>query len=345
VLGVLSDGQVEYLFHHGYESCLPPDDRRFPTLHPTLSWQALCVGEMVAQGALVDDVKFLNSRFYKEWCRPRGLRHVLGVVAGSASRVIVLITNRLKTQPCYSDRDGYLFRSLIPHVCQALKIAEAISLRKKQCDAFKATLDTLSAGVYLIDRQGRPIYMNPAAASQIEAGDVLRIANNRLSSVSAEARDALDRAIATACSDSAGNCAASIALPLQKDGTAGLIATALALNHGHCRSLAAPSVAACAVFVQDPQMAPLVPAEALARLFGLTPAEMDVLLALADSRSLQGVAEVLGIALATVKSHLHKIFEKTGTSRQADLVRLMMGSGPQIATSMRAGVDFIPSST
>jgi DNA-binding CsgD family transcriptional regulator/PAS domain-containing protein len=342
VLSVHREGQAECIFHHGYEPFLPPDDRRFPTLPRTLSWQALCVSEMVTKGVLlVDDLKFLNSRFYKEWCLPRGLRHALGVVAGSGSRVIVLIANRVKTQPCYGDGDSRLFRSLIPHVCQALKIAEAIGLRTMRSEAFKATLDTLSVGIYLHDRQGRLIFMNHVAKCQIKAGNVLRIADNRLSSASAEARDALDRAIATACSDSAGQCPASIALPLQKNGAAGLIATVMALNHGQYQSLATPFVADCAVFVQDPRIAPLVPAEALARLFGLTPAERDVLLALADGRSPQGVAEVLGIALATVKSHLHKIFEKTGTSRQADLVRLVMGSSAQIATSMRARVNCI----
>jgi hypothetical protein len=53
----------------------------------------------------------------------------------------------------------------------------------------------------------------------------------------------------------------------------------------------------------------------------------------------------LGIALSTVKWHLLKIFEKTGTSRQVDLVRMVVAASPQIATSTRAGVDLIPSST
>ena len=37
------------------------------------------------------------------------------------------------------------------------------------------------------------------------------------------------------------------------------------------------------------------------------------------------VAEVLGIAEATVKTHLQHVFEKTGTGRQADLVKLVAG--------------------
>ena len=35
------------------------------------------------------------------------------------------------------------------------------------------------------------------------------------------------------------------------------------------------------------------------------------------------VAEALGIAPATVRSHLARLFEKTGVSRQADLVKLL----------------------
>ena len=340
-LSVHSDGRAQYVFHHGYEPYLPPDDRRFPALQPAFSWEALCVGDVVTQGVPINNVKFLNSCFYKEWCRPRGLRHAFGVVAGSGSQMIVLVANRLESQGHYDNRDGRLFRSLIPHVSQALKIAEAVGLRTMRSEAFKATLESLSAGIYLIDRQGCLIYMNHAAKCQIKAGNVLRIANNRLSSVSAE--EALDRAIATACSDSAGERAASIALPLQKDGGAGLIATVLALNRGQRQSPATPFVAACAVFVQDPRLAPRVPGEAFARLFGLTPAELDVLLALAAGRSPQGVADVLGIALSTVKWHLLKIFDKTGTSRQVDLVRLVAAASPQIATLMQAGVDFIPS--
>ena len=36
-------------------------------------------------------------------------------------------------------------------------------------------------------------------------------------------------------------------------------------------------------------------------------------------------AEALGIGEATVKTHLHRLFGKTGTSRQADLVKLVAG--------------------
>jgi DNA-binding CsgD family transcriptional regulator len=40
---------------------------------------------------------------------------------------------------------------------------------------------------------------------------------------------------------------------------------------------------------------------------------------------MSGFGETLGISEATAKTHLHHVFEKTGTSRQADLVKLVAG--------------------
>src|SRR4030095_11526980 len=61
------------------------------------------------------------------------------------------------------------------------------------------------------------------------------------------------------------------------------------------------------------------------RTFDLTPAELRVL---QSSVAVGGVRETpaaLGIAETTVKTHLHRVFAKTGVSRQADLVKLAAG--------------------
>jgi DNA-binding CsgD family transcriptional regulator len=63
----------------------------------------------------------------------------------------------------------------------------------------------------------------------------------------------------------------------------------------------------------------------VAKAYKLTPTELRILLAILDGGGARGVAEALGIAVTTVKTHLGRVFEKTGTSRQADLVRLVAG--------------------
>jgi DNA-binding NarL/FixJ family response regulator len=43
---------------------------------------------------------------------------------------------------------------------------------------------------------------------------------------------------------------------------------------------------------------------------------------------LKPIAADLALSMATVKTHLHHIFNKTDTHRQAELVRLLLGSIP-----------------
>ena len=65
--------------------------------------------------------------------------------------------------------------------------------------------------------------------------------------------------------------------------------------------------------------------DAIADAYKLTPAEMRVLMTIIQIGGVPEVAPVLGISETTVKTHLQRIFAKTGTSRQADLVKIVAG--------------------
>jgi DNA-binding CsgD family transcriptional regulator len=65
--------------------------------------------------------------------------------------------------------------------------------------------------------------------------------------------------------------------------------------------------------------------------YKLTPTELRVLLAIFEVGGVPEVAEALGVADSTVKTHIGRLFAKTGTSRQADLVKIVAGfAGPLI---------------
>jgi DNA-binding CsgD family transcriptional regulator len=63
----------------------------------------------------------------------------------------------------------------------------------------------------------------------------------------------------------------------------------------------------------------------IANLYKLTPAELRVLRAIVDVGGVPEVAASLGVAVTTIKTHLGRLFEKTGVGRQADLVKLVAG--------------------
>jgi DNA-binding CsgD family transcriptional regulator len=80
------------------------------------------------------------------------------------------------------------------------------------------------------------------------------------------------------------------------------------------------------VFVTDPERRPQLPADILAKLYGLTPAETRLALLLAGGKRLEEAAEELGISTTTARWTLKNLFRKTETDRQADLVRLLLSS-------------------
>ncbi len=68
------------------------------------------------------------------------------------------------------------------------------------------------------------------------------------------------------------------------------------------------------------------PANLVGPFFDLTPAESIVLERLVYGLSLQEIATTLGTSRNTVRNQLQVIFEKTGTNRQSDLIRLVLST-------------------
>lgn len=289
------------------------------------------VGDPATRAMLCDDDEYFGSRFYKEWVAPQmGRGDYVGYVGlRSGSRMVLSDHVRPESQPSYDEQDLELFRLLARHVSRSIAITDALDLRTLTSQMLEATLDSLVAGVYLVARDGAVVYMNVAAERQIKTGNALHVINNRLVPIDPEARTALAMAIDAMVRDEADTQSGnhSVAIP---DVDGGYVATLLPLDRGRRQSIVTPFVASVAIFVQDPTQAPLIPGEAFAKLYGLTGGELRVVLALAQGLGGKEAADMLGLSEATVRTHLQRIFSKTGASRQADLLRLLQSSMPPV---------------
>jgi DNA-binding CsgD family transcriptional regulator len=100
-----------------------------------------------------------------------------------------------------------------------------------------------------------------------------------------------------------------------------MLAPLRAGSHGSARG------ALVALFLNDPEGEACTDVDAVRELHGLTPTEARIAAALANGRSPEETAGALGMRLSTLRHHLKHVFAKTETSRQASLVRLLLG-GP-----------------
>jgi len=278
-----------------------------------------------------DRQELLESRFYRDVLQPFGLMDMIWFPAlRTGGRMASMHASRKDKAPHYQQLEIGLFKLLSPHVSRALTISDALDIRTLHSAMLEKTLDVLAAGVFLTARDGRVVYMNAAAERQIKAGTSIRIVNNRLDPVDAAARAALSKAIEQSGTDEGDGDAGERSLAIPDENGAGYIATLLPVQRGQRRDVLAPFAASAAIFMQDPQEAPMMPGEAFARLHKLTGGELRVLMALAQGLGAKEAADMLGISEPTVRSHLQHMFAKTHTLRQADLLRLLQTSTPAV---------------
>lgn len=288
------------------------------------------LGEVYRLTSIVSD-EMINSPFHHYWTRPQDLGDLIGVNAVRAGqRVGGLSVFRKSSQPHYGKNHVHTLRLLAPHIRRTLAISHALDLRAVTSQALETTLDALTAGVYLADREGRLVYLNRAAEGQIRGGSTLCVVDNRLVPRNSDAHAMIDRAISDAASNESAMPAGGIALGLPDSEKGGLVVTVLPLNQGRRRDLSRSFAATAAVFVQDPVVSPHYPGEAFGKLYRLTDAELRVVLAMAPGLGVKEAAALLGIGEVTARTHLQHVYAKTGTSKQTELLNLLKNSAPPV---------------
>jgi DNA-binding CsgD family transcriptional regulator len=159
----------------------------------------------------------------------------------------------------------------------------------------------------------------------IAEGNVLRAALGRLLANDPDANRALRDIFLAAATGDAAIGDRGVAVPLVARDGERYVAHVLPLSSGARRSAGKSYAAAAALFVQKAALATHSPPEVIAKTYRLTPMEVRVLLAIVEVGGAPQVAETLGIGEGTVKTHLKRLYQKTGARRQADLVKLFAG--------------------
>lgn len=86
----------------------------------------------------------------------------------------------------------------------------------------------------------------------------------------------------------------------------------------------AHGAAVAALFITDPEESPVLSGQVPADRFGLTPAESRVANGLAQGLRVKDIAETCHLSPETTRWYVKQVLAKTGTSRQAEVVRLLL---------------------
>ena len=273
------------------------------------------------------DEQLHASRVYREVLSVGGVEYSLGVNLVDDTRTLTyFLVLRDRAQAPFTDRDCELMAVLIPHLNRALKLQRDLGLIEFGRSVAFDTLDSMALGIIIVDAEARVKFSNQAAREIVHANDGLHFSGQRLiidgsdgDRIGVRAR----RLIRSALSGTPmpGE-AFQVARPSGREAYPVLVSALWGNQLRFGWSMANEPLAI--VYVRDPDRPEETRAEILQRLYGLAPSQARLAELLATGCSLTRAAKLLGITLVSARQYLKLIFQKTGTHRQAELVRKIL---------------------
>lgn len=280
--------------------------------------------EFVQSDDLVPLHELQRTAFFDEVLRPQGMAH------NAMVKLIARTDFSMGFNICRSERQGRfdvdhirLFSQLTPHIDRALKLGFRLDGYRELQQGQYAVLDRVTAGIVLLDRRARILYANSAARAL--DGEGLSLRNSTVATNSLAHSKQLDRLIQRALLE-----APTGVMSVPRPGDGGLLTVVVSSVRGRDLGRLADlgmRDAAVLLYIVDPANKSGVPAAWIMDAYGLTRAEAKVAIALSSGAAMSEVAAQLGLSPNTVKTHLGRVFAKTGTTRQAELARLMASIG------------------
>jgi DNA-binding CsgD family transcriptional regulator/PAS domain-containing protein len=267
--------------------------------------------------------ELLRSPIYQEFGR-RNQIHGMANVTLVRNKGMFANFNLLRSKGLgdFERTDVELLGTLGPHLVRAAEMNLLLEKLNRERYAAYAALERMETGVLFVAADGFVVHMNSAAADMIATKDAVVLRHNRLGALLPVPDKELARLVAEAASRT-GQQGGTLVVPRTLGGRP-LLARAYPLSaHGR---FTPPDHATVIVYLTDPELRPSDPASDLARAYRLAPAEQRLLTRLLDSPSLLEAADSLSITEATARTLLGRIFAKTGTNRQVELMRLMLAT-------------------
>jgi len=293
---------------------------------------ALAPGQFQIVSEAVPRKLFLASRFYREWMRPQGFRHLLaGPIERTPESLAGIGLFRRRGGPPFGDAEIELLRRLVPHVQRAIRVQDARRMSELEREAAELVGDALRIGALLVSGSGEVLVANRRAAALLAAPDGPHLKDGRVVARTPAETQAFQELVAAAARpEAAARPPRGGTLVLTRSGERPPLVVLASSLRVDGRSPGWTERTIALVIMRAPEEVPMPSEAELRGLFALTPAEARVA-CLLTGKTVDEIADALRVSVATVRTHVQHLLSKTGTRRQSELVRLLV-SGPWLGS-------------
>lgn len=262
---------------------------------------------------LVHRERLVRTEFYNDFMRGNDLAATVGIAVDRSPGSTILISTATRGHDeAESARLAAQYTRLAPHLQRAAAFYKRNAHLKMVTELGGSLFEAIDVGVVLVSRQRRLRAISATAEALLEGQ--LSFDRRRLVSLANEKAQAALRIMCSPSYD--GPATIEVACPgarlsltrIVHGGILGLF------DEGGIVILARRGAA-------DAERA----REALRRIYRLTAAETRALKGIADGRSPAEIAAAAGLSVETIRSQTKALFQKTGVSSRAGVMRLLAG--------------------
>lgn len=282
-------------------------------------------GTVQSDSMVMPRAELARTEFFNDFLMPQDCGGMLNVVAlvEDGRQTVVTVHARREVQ----DEEVHLYRLLTPHLRRAVEINVRLSAASINHAATVEVVDRLDEGVVFVDEGAKIVYANATAEALFSAHGWLRRRDGALQAAIPAESAALHAAIAK-CAHGGPRQGGALSLSMGLDRPP-LALRVTPISHDLPGWLVGRRPVAI-ITVSDPARRGKPAAHRLQEQFGLTRAQASLAIEMLSGDGIQATADRLGISRATARTHLARIFEKTGARRQAELVRVLMAAMPSL---------------
>jgi DNA-binding CsgD family transcriptional regulator len=286
------------------------------------------IGNVFTSQQLVDADVAVDTDFYRYWLRPQNVfHHLIGTLDVQGSQVTLLSFARARDKGAFGEGDVDFLSRLLPHFRQGLRAGYVFGRIQDKERILLDTLDIMPIGIALLGSSGNVLTANRIAREIIDTDEALYSGSNGLSINLPAGRFRFRDLLAGSSGDFRTDSdmeTQSFSVPRHGERRPITLLMMPVRDRTLRRTDHDP---AAVLFIGDPERPVEVDPRNLIKLYGLSRAEARVAVLLAKGLRLEQSAQHLGLTYETVRKHLKQIFSKTGTDRQAELIRTIT-SGP-----------------
>jgi DNA-binding CsgD family transcriptional regulator/PAS domain-containing protein len=287
----------------------------------TRTWQS---GAVETDKQILPRSELVSSDFYNGFLKPRDMNSAVRFTLAYNGKFLKALTMWRPDAVGEFDLNAVeQCRLLMPHLQRAVSISLHAEQARATVGALSDITERSDAAILLCDRDGKVKFANRAARAMAQGADAFRLSQDGIEILDPRDAAALQRLIAGATGrlEQIDAARGGVMRLSRKSGKAPLTVivapvarTSAWLENG---SLAY-------VVISNPDAALMRPETMLRQLYGLSAAETRVAERLMMGDNPEQAAAVLNVKISTARWHLASLYRKTGTKRQAELVRLLL---------------------